>query len=328
MPADQLEIVVITYNRAAELRRTLGRLADSPFAGCRVTVLDNHSTDETPTVCAQARDRLPCLEHVRHPRNIGGGPNYLRAVETSRAPYTWVLADDDELDFGDCGDVLAALEDGSTELICVGGPGRDGWPAGRTSLRTLVAEGRRVFHVLTFVPSLIFRTELFDDRDLSDGYRFVDDLYPNFPFVRRQVERDAGVLVSRREILLRGGVTLPSSHLYWFLRWVRCCASIADPELRRAAIYGKNATRRDWVVDLGAAYAQERLYFPERTGREVAELLLLLDGDQRMIALALAPIAFVPRALHAVAKALIKRIQGQPNVAGPEDAFHSLDARP
>ena len=50
---DNLEIIVITYNRAELLGTTLDRLAASPFSTCRITVLNNASTDHTQQVVWQ-----------------------------------------------------------------------------------------------------------------------------------------------------------------------------------------------------------------------------------------------------------------------------------
>lgn len=325
MLTDQLELVLITFNRADALRQTLERLVESPFAECRLTVLDNASSDATPQVCESFASRFPDLQVVRHDRNLGGGPNYLRAVELASKPYAWILADDDDFDFSHCSDVISAVAEGEVDLVCVGAPGREGWTPGRTTLGALVRAGARVHWVLTFVPSTIFRTDLFDERSLHEGYRMVDDLYPQFPFVRRMVERDASIQVSHREIVLRQGLALPSSPLYWLVKWCRCCATLPDGEVRRTAVLGMLSTRRQWVVMLGASIAQERLDHPERVVRELVELSAVLRGRERLALGLVAPLALVPRPLYKRAKMIIKWA----GRGGEKDATsHSLDDRP
>ncbi len=132
--ADELELTLITYNRADALARTLEQLATSPFAACRLTVLDNCSTDGTAGGVRGLRaERFPELRVVRHARNIGAEANYLRALETMERPYGWVLCDDDDLDFSDCDDVIAAIW-----------RARSTWsPSGRPRGRTGRAGGRR-----------------------------------------------------------------------------------------------------------------------------------------------------------------------------------------
>jgi glycosyltransferase involved in cell wall biosynthesis len=320
-----LEILVITFNRAAELDRTLTALHASPFARCRVSVLDNASTDATPEVCARWAERFPDLRVVRHRRNVGGGPNYLRAIELTRARYTWVLADDDDLDFARCGDVVAALEEGTVDLLAVGGPGHDEWPTGRTSLRRIWDRGGRVYSVLTFVPSLVFRTELFTDFDMADGYRHVDMLFPQFPFVRRQLARDATIHVAEHPIVHRGGWSVPGSHLWFFVRWVRNCHTIDDRAEVKRAIYGIEPSRTRWISVLAQGIMLERAHFPERLLGELGELRRTLVGEQKLLLLLFAPLAFGPRGAYKRLQAWNRRRAGLP---GEHADSHSLEERP
>jgi len=203
--SEHLQIQLITFNRAGQLDHTLGCLHDSPFAGCRICVLDNCSEDDTPAVCARWRERFADFEVVRHRRNIGGNANLLRAEELSEGTYTWILADDDFYDFADCDDVLRELEAGEVDLICVGGA-REGWARVGRLVGALSAPGKRFWWTVAFLPSMIFRTQLWDSEAVSEGYRLTNDLFPHFAFYRRQVERDAAVHVSRRVLVLRAAI--------------------------------------------------------------------------------------------------------------------------
>jgi glycosyltransferase involved in cell wall biosynthesis len=320
-----LEILLITFNRAAELDRTLAALHSSPFAGCRVSVLDNASTDATPEVCTRWAERFEDLRVVRHPRNVGGGPNYLRAVELSRARYTWVLADDDLLDFSRCEDVIAAIDEGEVDLLAVGAPGLETWPKGRTSLGAVWAQDGRVFSVLTFIPCQIFRSELFTDHDMADGYRHVDMLFPQFPFVRRQLERDATVHVAHHPIVQRDGWSVPGSHLWFFVRWVRNCLTISDRDTRRGAIYGIEPSRRHWTFVLAQGIMLERARHPERLIAEIAELRRTMVGEQKLLLLLVAPLAFGPRTLYLRLQRWNRRRAGMPE---EYTQSHTLEERP
>src|SRR4051794_22980561 len=225
MVDDDLAIMVFTYNRADNLRRTLEQLAASPFAGCRITVLDNHSTDRTPEVCRELESRFARYRVVRHRLNIGLGPNYLRAVELSEARYSWILSDDEEFDFTDCGDVIEAIEAGEVDLISLGSPAQQEWERGqRASARELFERGQRFYFVFTFVAGVIFRTEHFDSSCTTLGYRNVDNLYPQFEHINQCLEQDRDVLVSRTWVVRRNVREVHEtvgSHLYWFLTAVR-----------------------------------------------------------------------------------------------------------
>jgi glycosyltransferase involved in cell wall biosynthesis len=305
---ERLDLALITYNRADALAQTLEQLAGSPFAGCRLTILDNASTDQTPDVCARFAGRFPDLRIERHPRNVGAEANYLRALEGLEKPYGWVLCDDDDLDFSDCDDVLAAIEEGEVDVLSVGAPGREAWPAGRTTMGRLRDADFRVYGVFVFMPNTIYRTAAIDQAALVDGYRWIDNLYPMFPFVRRLVERDAPVHVSRTMLVRRRGMTVPVTPMYWFLRWVRCASTIPEPQDRRYLVYSTSPTRWEWLVNLASMLLQEKLYRPQAVGGEIWELLRLLRGKQRLALVGLMGLALIPTSLLAAGK---RRVTGQ-----------------
>ncbi len=306
--AEKLDLALITYNRADALAQTLEQLASSPFAGCRLTILDNASTDDTPAVCARFADRFADFRPQRHARNVGAEANYLRAVEGLEKPYGWVLCDDDDLDFSDCDDVISAIEEGAVDVISVGAPGREDWAAGRTTMSRLRDEDFRVYSVFVFMPNTIYRTAAIDPAALVEGYRWIENLYPMFPFVRRLVERDAPVHVSRSLLVKRRGVTVPVTPLSWFLRWVRCASTIPEPQDRRYLVYSTSPTRKQWLENLGAMLLQEKLYRPEAVAGEAWELMRLLRGKQRVALLGLLPLTLLPTSLLAAGK---RRITGQ-----------------
>jgi len=305
---EKLDIALITYNRADALAQTLEQLADSPFAGCRLTILDNASTDQTPDVCARFAGRFGDLRIERHLRNVGAEANYLRAVEGLEKPYGWVLCDDDDLDFSDCDDVLAAIEEGEVDVLSVGAPARGLWTGGRTTMGKLRDETYLIYSAFVFMPNTIYRTAAIDPAALGDGYRNIDNLYPMFPFVRRLIERDAPVHVSQRMLVLRRGLTVPVTPLYWFVRWVRCASTVSEQEDRDALVWSTSASRRAWYRTLAAMLLQEKLYRPDAIGGEIWELLRLLQGRQRLALVAFTPLALAPTAALAAGKA---RLTGQ-----------------
>src|SRR5437868_1458481 len=101
--ARKIELFIFTYNRAPFLENTLRQLAESPFSECKITVVDNASTDGTTEICERAAKMIPQFRHVRHRANLGCSANYLRAVELAGSLYTWVLCDDDSFDFSKAG---------------------------------------------------------------------------------------------------------------------------------------------------------------------------------------------------------------------------------
>ena len=324
---DQLELSIMTYNRASELDKTLAQLAGSPFADCRIRVVDNHSSDATPEVCARWAERLTAFEHVRNRFNIGLGANLLRAFELSTTPYTWVLGDDDVWDFSDCEDVLETIRTGSADLIGVGAPGQEPWERGlRTTVGELVRMGSRFFSTFTFAPNTIFRTELLDSAVLSSGYRNADTLYPQFPLLERALREDRSVYLSRSELVVREGTGELPGELYWLAGWARATSRLQDRGLRARVGFETRPTRWAWFKWLGLAVMVERLERPAQVRRRLLAMWTDSEREQRRLLALVAPLALMPPGpLHAILR-LQARVRGfePPAVARPGTAFDDL----
>jgi glycosyltransferase involved in cell wall biosynthesis len=239
MIEEKLEIVLITYNRDKFLENTFKQFIDSPFFRCKITVLDNCSTDKTSELCANYQKIFPNMQIKKHKRNIGGNPNILRAVETSNSIYTWIIGDDDSYNFCDCNDVIEAIEDENVDLISLGSPGQYDWERGmNTASNELIKKGSKYFHVFTFVSGFIFKTELFDSNCVHEGYYNAHNLYPHFPFIVKSVEKNFTIYISNEEIIVRGiENTSGFSGLFWLKSWLKSCSKIKDKKIRRKTIY-------------------------------------------------------------------------------------------
>lgn len=308
MLEDKLEILLITYNRAGDLERTLGQLLDSSFARCKMTVLDNASADETPSVCAKYRSLFPDLKVIRHGKNIGGLANYLRAVELSESPYTWVLCDDDHFDFTECSDVIEALEGERVDLISVGAPGQSDWERGLTTTsRELIERGARYFFVFSFLPSLIFRTALYDSECILWAYMIGRDLYPQFVFLNKSVENNFSIYTAKAKILNRGIENEEVfSVLFWFTSWVNSCAAITDQRLRRKVVYEafesgsfvKNLVR---IIYTDKIFGRKRRLLRRGFYENIVLLALGFSWGQRLQLLLALPFALIPRPFYMLA---------------------------
>ncbi len=101
-----IEILVLTYNRAAFLRVTLESLLAQKYPASRICVLDNGSTDDTHLVVQSFASRG--VEFVRRAQNDPRGcwPE-LQAM--ARGPWTMLFHDDDLLHPNYLSDVAAVL---------------------------------------------------------------------------------------------------------------------------------------------------------------------------------------------------------------------------
>lgn len=236
----KIGIILITYNRASDLEHTFKELLKSPFMTCNIKVLDNCSTDHTPKICAKYQKIFPKMTIIRHKRNIGGNPNILRAVEYGEFEYTWILCDDDFYDFTDCSDLISAIESEKYDLISPGSPGEFEWERGlSTSVKELIRKGALFFQARSFVPGLIFRTELFDSISIHQGYSNAHNFFPVFPFINKTFENDCSIFISKN-VIVNNGTHNPASysHLSFIVGWVNSCLMIKDKKVRKKAIYG------------------------------------------------------------------------------------------
>lgn len=292
-----LEIFVFTYNRAKPLERTLEQFATGPFSRCKITVLDNHSTDETSRVCERLKLKLPGLLAMRHPKNIGGLANYLRAIELARADYTWVICDDDAFDFSKSADIIAAVRERKSDIISVGVAGHE-LPGGASGRLARFALEHDFFLSHSFVPSLIFRTELFNSDILRRGYDNIATMFPHFPLLIALVEQDSSFLISREKIITKSN-NVGYSTFRFLTGWAQSCRKIHDSSLRRKAA-GEVFGGRIFLRNLVYCILTERVFRPAKCWEEYRDLLkeslLLSFFTAAKIALFL-PLVLAPRFL-------------------------------
>lgn len=98
----RVSVVIPTYNRAAKLRQALCSLAaqSAPPGSFEVVVVDDGSTDATPTVVEQLRPELPAPLPVRYIAAPHRGPSATRntGIEQAAAPVILFMDDDCEAD--------------------------------------------------------------------------------------------------------------------------------------------------------------------------------------------------------------------------------------
>jgi glycosyltransferase involved in cell wall biosynthesis len=292
---DQLGIQIITYNRCDYLLTTLQLLEQSPFRDCPITVIDNCSPDDTGLIVARFKSIFSNLTYLCNRINIGGNPNYLKAIELSSSEFTWILCDDDFLDFSDCNDVIEAIESGSFDLVEVGAVERDRWTRGiATSAKKMVEQGLNYRYPLSFFPSFVFRTSLFDSACFCWGYKNIDRLFPQFEFLNKSIRDDFTIYIARKRIVIRNDVNdLSFSPLFFYASWVACCRTIPDPAVRAREIYNAT-TDNGFFKSLGFWSVMDKYTGDGNFWWRVAEILRIMNLCQRMKYLMVLPLALLP----------------------------------
>jgi len=181
--SEQLEIILPTYNRKDCLARTLTQLMaqNSPVRDCKITVLDNCSTDGSSAVIDDFAAKYKNLTHIRHEKNIGGNANITRAFEMARAEYVWVLCDDDEYDFSHAEELEAVLQTKPAGVLVV------------QHNRQQLGIGE-IFQECSFVPGAIYRTDLITSEILFNMYFSVSNMFPHLAVT-------AGIINAGEEIV-------------------------------------------------------------------------------------------------------------------------------
>ena len=116
MIKDDLEIFIITYNRAEKLKATLESIFNSPVKNCNIKILNNSSTDNTEEICKNAisafypqSDDNKNVTYIKNNKNIGISGNIIKAMELASKKWLWIVADDDGFDWSHWDEIENAL---------------------------------------------------------------------------------------------------------------------------------------------------------------------------------------------------------------------------
>lgn len=73
-----LDVIVLTYNRASYLKIMLDSLCTQTATGFNIKILNNASTDNTLQVIQEIKDKYPTrnIEVITHKTNIGNPANF------------------------------------------------------------------------------------------------------------------------------------------------------------------------------------------------------------------------------------------------------------
>jgi glycosyltransferase involved in cell wall biosynthesis len=109
----RLCISIPTYNRCRFLDAALRSIVVAA-SGCEqdveVRIYDNASEDQTEEIGRSYASNNPWILYFRNPANIGGHPNFEKALRENECDYVLVLGDDDRLIPGAIRTVLHAIE--------------------------------------------------------------------------------------------------------------------------------------------------------------------------------------------------------------------------
>lgn len=220
----KLEPVLITFNRAKHLEKTLSAFLNAGLTSMRLHVLDNASTDNTSEIVARFQSQWPALQYHKNKYNIGGNANILRAVEISDSEYHWVIGDDDEWYLENIEVLVDLLKNESPDVI------RLGWlvseiSRGKTLDSKIIADQENLFFAsVSMISATILRRSLVV-KYLRDAYANIANFFPQLiSIILADKHEKLMVHTLEKDLMLHTPSTEPGyfvGDLEWYTVWYK-----------------------------------------------------------------------------------------------------------
>lgn len=300
----KLQPVLITYNRAPYLEKTLKAFLDAGLSSMKLHVLDNASTDTTPEVVRSAQNDWPALQYHRNQYNIGGNGNILRAVEISSSEYSWIIGDDDEWHLENIGDLTDALENRNVDVIRLGWLVSDISRGREQVIATFAFSEPLFFASVSMISATILRRTLIAEA-LPQAYMTIGDAYPQLvPLLLAAQRNDVTVFTVPKNLLTHTPSSAPGYYfgdLEWYCAWFRTSRHLADPLLRIKFIreIGRYMTRKaPSIFNRVVWYSKVALNYKARgipQGKYLMTMLAYGRGERGTVGLAAALYVLTPQ---------------------------------
>ena len=187
---DLLDIILITYNRAKDLDKTLSQLfaENSPIKDFEIKIFDNNSTDNTAEIVKKYKNKFPNLKYEKNKYNIGGNANIMKAFTSAEKKYVWVLADNDTLYWDSWDEVVDAI---NNDIYAIYVSTHD--------LPQLNIAQR--FIQSTFVPGVIYKTELLTSDTIANMAYNISNLFPHLALASEVINENLSYKIVSKSIV-------------------------------------------------------------------------------------------------------------------------------
>lgn len=118
-----LDVIVLTYNRAEWLKIMLDSLCTQTAIGFNIKVLNNASTDNTVNVVEEMHKKYPDrnITCITNEKNLGNFGNFCRSQELAENEYTAIFHDDDAIHPEYIETAMNIMNDNKNIIMCSGG---------------------------------------------------------------------------------------------------------------------------------------------------------------------------------------------------------------
>lgn len=264
MLKNDLEIILITYNRKHHLQNTLSQIfsEDSPIKDFEITILDNKSTDGSSELIQEYVNKYPNIKHIRHNRNIGGNANITRAFETASKKYVWVLCDDDEYKWTYWSDVENAVKE-DYDLIVVSNYAN---PDKNVS---------QLLKQLTFVPAGIYKTEYITDTVMVNANFNISNMFPQFAIFSKFINDNKRIYICKHWIVnmfvndgyesytrgLDNDKNEYMNNMFWHIGFLNSVQLIKNKKLRAEIIDNMNLDNKNLLYNFAQIFDINKVHF-------------------------------------------------------------------
>jgi glycosyltransferase involved in cell wall biosynthesis len=238
------EPVLITFNRADCVDKTLEKFYKIRNTGMKFHVLDNCSTDNTEEIIHKWQEKWPELIYHKNQYNIGGNANILRAVELTNSKYIWIIGDDDEWYLDELSELIEVLNTQSADIIRLGWLVCDNEKGKYLPAEQLFNSEKFFFASVSMISSTIVRRQLVTPH-LPWAYMNIANMYPQLVGIIKSFERQELSVYSMKQDLM---LHIPSQEpgyfkadLEWYAMWNRTAKFFHDKENRK--IFTNEAVR-------------------------------------------------------------------------------------
>jgi len=171
----KVAVIIPTCNRSTYLKRAIESVCAQTYTDFEIIVVDDASTDDTPEVVAQFRDKP--IKYIRHAERKGGSAARNTGITHSQSEYIAFLDDDDEWLPEKLARQVSVLDAGDNSLggVCTGhfnvddksGTITGEWiPSHRGNLSREILET----NCLSTTSSLLLKKEAFEKAGLFDEH--------------------------------------------------------------------------------------------------------------------------------------------------------------
>ena len=190
--ANQLEIFLPTYNRKRFLANTLAQLTapESPVRNCRMTILNNASTDGSAELLDEYAAKFPNIKVIHHSKNIGGNANIARCFELATAPFMWAVCDDDSFRWDHWHEIEDALLSNQYDILLT----RKHDLKGTSDIAKIIRQ-------LTFLPAGIYRSKFITGAVLINMFNNIPNLFPHMGLICEIINKKGSIFLPQGEII-------------------------------------------------------------------------------------------------------------------------------